>query len=149
MAEQAYNTLLSFKLKDEFFALDAMTVNHILEIPDITGVPNTPDFMKGIINLHGNIIPVVDLRVMMGFEESEYTNDTAIIVVNPDDQQENNLGLIVDMVKEVVEADSLEMQPTVVDNERGMLRNFQGTFSMNGEFVHIIDIWELVAAAEI
>jgi purine-binding chemotaxis protein CheW len=134
---------------DEFFALDAMKVNHILEIPEITRVPNTPPFMKGVINLHGNIIPVVDLRLLMGFSETEYDNDTAIIVISPDDQQNSSLGLIVDMVKEVIETDGIKMRPTVVDLEESRLKNFQGTFSFDNQFVHVIDIEELVGAAEI
>lgn len=149
MSEHQYNTLLSFKLDDESFALDAMKVNHILEVPEITRIPDTPDFMKGVLNLHGNIIPVVDLRLMMGFPGAEFTNDTAIVVINPDDQQDSSLGIIVDMVKEVVEMDGLEIKTTVVDKEESMLKNFHGTFSMDDQFVHIIDIEELVTAAEV
>ncbi|MGM0375286.1 MAG: chemotaxis protein CheW [Bacteroidota bacterium] len=150
MSEQtSYNTLLTVKLAGEAFALDAMKVGHILEVPEITEVPNAPDFMKGIFNLHGNILPVVDLRMMMGFEHVEYSADTAIVVINPDGHQESNLGVVVDLVKEVVEADGIEVKPTVVDNDRGMLTNFQGTFSMDGEFVHIIDTDELASAAEL
>jgi purine-binding chemotaxis protein CheW len=149
MSEHQYNTLLSFMLNDESFALDAMKVNHILEVPEITRIPNTPDFMKGVLNLHGNIIPVVDLRRMMGFEKAEFTNDTAVVVINPDGQQDSSLGVIVDMVKEVVEAEGLGIKPTVVDKEESMLKNFHGTFSVDDQFVHIIDIEELVAAAEV
>ena len=148
MLENSYSTLLSFKIHDEFFALDAMRVNHILEVPDITRIPNTPSFMVGVLNLHGNIIPVVDLRLMMGFENVEFTSDTAVVVINPEEQQDSSLGLIVDMVKEVVETEGLEIKPTVADKEESMLRNFHGTFSMDNQFVHIIDIEELVAAAE-
>lgn len=148
MLENSYSTLLSFKIHDEFFALDAMRVNHILEVPEITRIPNTPSFMVGVLNLHGNIIPVVDLRLMMGFENAEFTSDTAVVVINPEEQQDSSLGLIVDMVKEVVETEGLEIKPTVADKEESMLRNFHGTFSMDNQFVHIIDIEELVAAAE-
>jgi len=149
MSENSYSTLLSFKLQDEFFAIDAMRVNHILEVPEITKVPNTPDFMVGVLNLHGNIIPVVDLRLMMGFTNTELTNDSAVVVINPEEQQDSSLGVIVDMVKEVVETDGLEIKPTVADKEESMLRNFHGTFSMDDQFVHIIDIEELVVAAEV
>ena len=149
MSEQLYNTLLSFQLNDEFFAIDAMKVNHILEIPDITHVPNTPSFMRGVINLHGNVIPVVDLRLMMGFENAEFTSDSAIVVIGPDEQQDSSLGVVVDMVKEVIEAEGLELKPTVVDKENSLLKNFQGTFSFSDQFVHIIDIEELASAAEI
>ncbi len=149
MSEHQYNTLLSFMLDDESFALDAMKVNHILEVPEITRIPDTPDFMLGVLNLHGNIIPVVDLRLMMGFEKADFTNDTAIVVINPDDQQDSSLGVIVDMVREVVETERLEIKPTVVDKEESMLKNFHGTFSINDQFVHIIDIEELVMEAEV
>jgi purine-binding chemotaxis protein CheW len=140
---------LSFKLGNEFYALDALKVIHILEIPRITKVPNTPGYMKGVINLHGNIVPVVDLRLVMGFDEAEFNSDTAIVVINPDDQQDSRLGLIVDMVKEVIEAQGIEIKPTVVDVENNMLKNFQGTFAIGTQFVNIIDIDELVSVAEV
>lgn len=150
MAGQQQNkTLLSFKVGDEFFALDAMKVNHILEVSEITRVPNTPDFMKGVINLHGNIVPVVDLRVMMGFPDNGINHDSAIIVISPDDQQENNLGVIVDMVKEVIEAGDIDIKPTVVDTQKSRLRNFKGTFFFEDQFIHILDIQEITSAAEI
>jgi purine-binding chemotaxis protein CheW len=149
MSEQHYNTLLSFKLNDEYFAIDAMKVNHILEVPDITHVPNTPEFMRGVINLHGNVIPVVDLRLMMGFKNAEYNSDTAVIVIAPDDQQDSSLGVVVDMVKEVIETEGLEMKPTVVDKDNSMLKNFHGTFSVDNEFVHVIDVDELATASEV
>lgn len=149
MSEQQYNTLLSFRLNDEYFAIDAMKVNHILEVPDITHVPNTPEFMQGVINLHGNVIPVVDLRLMMGFDNAEYSGDTAVIVIGPDEQQDSSLGVVVDMVKEVIEAEGLEMKPTVVDNDNSMLKNFHGTFSFGSNFVHVIDVDELASASEV
>jgi len=149
MSEQTYNTLLTVKLANEFFALDAMKVSHILEVPEITNVPSTPEFMRGVFNLHGNIVPIVDLRMMMGLEEQEHSADTSIVVINPDGHQESNLGVIVDLVQEVVEADGLDVKPTVVDLNRSMLNNFQGTFSKEGEFVHIIDSDELALAAEL
>jgi len=150
MSEQtSYNTLLTVKLAGENFALDAMKVGHILEVPEITDVPNSPEFTRGVFNLHGNIVPVVDLRTIMGLEKEEDSPDTAIVVINPDGHQESNLGVIVDLVKEVVEPEGIEVKPTVVDGDRGMLTNFQGTFSKDGEFVHIIDVDELAAAAEL
>jgi purine-binding chemotaxis protein CheW len=149
MSEQNNNTLLSFRLADEFFAFDAMKVKHILEIAAITTVPNTPDYMKGVINLHGNIISVVDLRLIMGLEETGYTNDSAIVVIGPDEHQDSSLGVIVDMVKEVIETDDHDLKPTVMSNEKSMIRNFLGTFSIDDVFIHVIDIEELVEAAEV
>ncbi|PWD99413.1 chemotaxis protein CheW [Marinilabilia rubra] len=149
MSEQHYNTLLSFRLNDEFFAIDAMKVNHILEVPDITHVPNTPEFLRGVINLHGNVIPVVDLRLMMGFDNADFSNDTAIVVIAPDEQQDSSLGVVVDMVKEVIEADGMEMKATVVDKEESMLKNFHGTLSVGDDFVHVIDIDELASESEV
>jgi purine-binding chemotaxis protein CheW len=149
MSEHEYSTLLTFELGNEYFALDAMKVNHILEVPKITRVPDTPEYLKGVINLHGNIIPIADLRMMMGFGVSEYTADSAIVVIGPDEHQDSSLGLIVDMVKEVVETEGLEMKPTVDNRENSMLNNFHGTFSFDDQFVHIIDIDELVSETEV
>jgi len=149
MSEHEYSTLLTFKVGDEFFALDAMKVNHILEIPNITRVPDSPEYLKGVINLHGNIIPVADLRMMIGFEDAEYTADSAIVVIGPDEHQDSSLGLIVDMVQEVIESQDINMKPTVMSKKNSMLNNFHGTFSLGDQFVHIIDLDELVSETEV
>ncbi|WP_044117843.1 chemotaxis protein CheW [Alkaliflexus imshenetskii] len=142
-------TLLSFKIGEDIFAVDALQVNHILEVPStITAVPNTPVFMLGIINLHGNIVPVVDMRILMGNEKTINGADTSIIVINPNAEQESRLGLLVDMVKEVIETNQSELTETVTDGKKGLIDTFEGTLCINEEFIHVIDIKNIMEVIE-
>lgn len=99
---------LSFRLFEEDYALDALRVVEIVGIIDITPVPQTPDFVKGVINLRGKVIPVVDLRIRFNMPEENYTDETCIIVVEVGELQ---MGVIIDTVLEVLDIDSSDIEP--------------------------------------
>jgi purine-binding chemotaxis protein CheW len=111
--EQYQGKYLTFKLASEEYGLEIMKVREIIGIMDITKLPRTPDFVKGVINLRGKVIPVVDLRLKFGLEEIDYTDKTCIIVVeiggNGDTYQ---MGIIVDAVSEVMNVSIDELEPT-------------------------------------
>lgn len=139
--ENSNKTILSFQVKENLFAVDALQVAHILEIPPvITKVPNTPDFMKGVINLHGNIIPVVDMRIVLDQEVGEVHADNAIIVINPSEIEDAKFGIMVDMVREVLEINSADLKETILEGQHGMIESFEGSLLQDNAFVHIIDI---------
>ncbi|MCL2074545.1 MAG: chemotaxis protein CheW [Marinilabiliaceae bacterium] len=138
------STILSFKIGGNVFALDALHVLHILEVPDIiTRIPNTSDFMKGVINHHGNIIPVADMRIIMEEEVKEKNKEQAIIIVNPENSNEVRFGIYVDMISEVIEIKPEDLKETVMDSKRGMIDTYVGTIFHKGTFIHIIDIMHL------
>jgi len=91
--------LVSFLLDKVEYGVDILSVHEILRIHEITRLPNTPDFIKGVINLRGNVIPVVDVRLRFGFPEADYTDLTRIIVIENEGKQ---VGLLVDNVHQVV-----------------------------------------------
>lgn len=107
--------LVSFNLDREEFAIDILAVQEIIRMVNITKVPKSPPFVEGVINLRGNIIPVIDLRKRFGMETREYSKETRIIVVDIDG---NTIGLIVDSVSEVLRlpAGTVEPPPSVVSN---------------------------------
>lgn len=147
--ENADKTILSFQIKENVFAVDALQVAHILEVPPaITRVPNTPGFMKGVINLHGNIIPVVDMRIIMEEEIGEANADNAIIVINPSENQDARFGIMVDMVKEVLEIETANLQETVLEGRKGMVESYEGTLLYEGTFIHLIDANHLAEIIE-
>jgi purine-binding chemotaxis protein CheW len=119
---------LSFKLEDEVFALDITKVREVLDLKSITKVPKTPDFMRGIINLRGNVVPVVDLRLKFGMSKTEKTVTTCIIIVETKlDEDKIMIGALADSVQEVFDlnADQIEPPPTLgtklnVDFIKGM-----------------------------
>lgn len=91
--------LVSFKIGKEEFAVDILKVQEIIKIISITKVPNSPHFVEGVINLRGRVIPIIDLRIRLGLEKVQHSNDTRIIVV---ELEGNIVGFIVDAVYEVL-----------------------------------------------
>lgn len=91
--------LVSFKIDEAEFGVDILAVQEINRMMQITHVPNSPDFVEGVINLRGKVIPVIDLRMKLGMEKREHDGSTRIIVV---ELSNRTTGFIVDMVKEVL-----------------------------------------------
>lgn len=107
---------LTFRLGDEMFAVGISGVREILEFDRITEVPNTPDFMLGVINLRGEVVPVVDLRIKFAVTETKKTVDTCIIITEiPMDGELNCIGALADSVKEVLtlEEDDIQDAPGI------------------------------------
>ncbi|MEN6620462.1 MAG: chemotaxis protein CheW, partial [Smithella sp.] len=102
---------LTFKLDGEVFALDVGKVREILDYTNITKVPQTPDFMKGVINLRGSVVPVVDMRLKFSIPPQEKTVDTCIVVVEINiDGEATILGALVDSVQEVFELEPSQIE---------------------------------------
>jgi purine-binding chemotaxis protein CheW len=102
---------LIFKLAGEEYGIEVLKVREIINVVDITAVPQMPDYVKGVMNLRGRVMPVVALRLKFGFQELEYTEQSCIIVVDAGE----GTGIIVDAVSEVLEisSDSIEPAPAL------------------------------------
>lgn len=147
--ENQITSIISFSINEELFALDTLKVRHILEMENITKVPNTKAYLLGVIKLHGNIIPVVDLRLMMGISRPEITADTAIIVVSHDDNNASLIGMVVDNVKEVVSTEASKLKETVFDGSTtGLISSFEGTIHEGDNFIHVINLNEVINQIE-
>ncbi|MDD2367151.1 MAG: chemotaxis protein CheW [Desulfuromonadaceae bacterium] len=141
---------LTFSLAEEIFAIDVGRVREILEITTITKVPKTPDFMQGVINLRGSVVPVIDMRLKFGMSGSERTVNTCIIVVEVAMDGENVvLGALADSVQEVIEMepDQIEAAPHIgthlnTDFIKGMGKH-------NERFVMILDIDKIFSSEEL
>ena len=99
---------LTFHLGDEEYGLEILKVREIISVMEITEVPQVPDFIKGVINLRGKVIPVIDLRLKFGMPSVDYNRETCIIVVNVN---EFLLGVVVDTVAEVLDITQDEIDP--------------------------------------
>ena len=147
--EGEFKTLISFSLGEQTFAFDSLKVRNILPYEgNVTKVPNTRSFILGVINLHGNIIPVTDMRKIMEIKEQERTKDTSVIIVSPEDKLETQFGIVVDLVKEVFEVQSEDILPAAFENSMGLIESFEGTIKEKNEFVHLIDLMHLVSQIE-
>lgn len=147
---------LTFLLDKEVFAFDVLKIKEVLEVPHITRMPKTPDFMVGIINLRGGVVPVVDLRVKFDLPQSEYTVNTAIVIVevnykDSDMSQEEvlSIGALVDSVKKVVKLDleDMEAPPKIGMNLNTELINCIG--KKDGQFIIILDVDKLFSEKEL
>jgi purine-binding chemotaxis protein CheW len=112
--------LVSFKLDNVEYGVNIMVVDEILRCPQITRVPNTPDFIKGVINLRGNVIPVIDVRKRFGLSKTKVSDLTRIIVV---EIEEKYVGLLVDNVHQVV-----RMSPSEIDPPSSLLEGVSEDF---------------------
>jgi purine-binding chemotaxis protein CheW len=114
MAEKnEYIRQVTFRIAKETYGIDIHQVQEIIMMQDITQIPHAHDFVEGVLNLRGKVIPVVDLRRRLNFESLDYSRNTRIIVVNVD---EKIIGIIVDKVEEVTELslDSIEPPPSML-----------------------------------
>ncbi|MFQ5559478.1 MAG: chemotaxis protein CheW [Nitrospinota bacterium] len=107
---------LTFELEKEVFCIDILKIREVLDYTDVTKVPRTPDFMCGVINLRGNVVPVVDLRVKFGLGKTEKTISTCIVIVEIMLEDEPAvLGAMADSVQEVIELgpENIEAAPQI------------------------------------
>ncbi|MCF8039578.1 MAG: chemotaxis protein CheW [Desulfohalobiaceae bacterium] len=103
---------LTFRLGEEDYGLEILKVQEIIGMQEITGIPRTPDYVKGVINLRGKVIPVVDLRLKFGMDEAEVSRKTCIIVVQITQETDKVImGIVVDEVSEVMEIGGQEIEP--------------------------------------
>ena len=141
---------LTFKLGEEHFAIDVSKVREILELTKITKVPRTPEFMNGVINLRGSVVPVVDLRLSLAMERVENTIDTCIIVMEVSMNEETVvLGALADSVQEVLDMDpgDIEPPPKVGKNLRSEF--IKGMGKRNDQFIIILNIDKVFTAKEL
>jgi purine-binding chemotaxis protein CheW len=106
---------LTFSIANQEYGIDIRHVTEIIGIQKITDLPDLPDFVKGVINLRGKVIPVVDVRLRFGMSERDYDERTCIIVVNI---EETSVGLVVDTVSEVMNIPGTNIEPPPKVNKK-------------------------------
>jgi len=132
---------LTFKLADEVFALDISKVREVLDFTTVTGVPRTPEFMRGVINLRGSVVPVVDLRLKFGMTRTENSVNTCIVITEVTvDGDTTVLGALADSVQEVLDLEPGNIAPAPKIGT--MLRTdfIKGMGRREDRFVIILDI---------
>lgn len=138
--------IVTFRVGDEDFSVPILKVQEIIRMSEITKVPRSPDFVEGVINLRGKVIPVIDLRKRFGLEVTEKTNETRTIVV---DCEGKVVGLIVDSVSEVLRLSQSTVEPPPdivggVDSEY-----ISGVGKLNDRLVILLDIDKVLSMNEI
>jgi purine-binding chemotaxis protein CheW len=140
---------LTFKLSNEIFALDVAKVREVLDLSPITIIPKTPEFMAGVINLRGSVVPVVDLRLCFEMSKTENTRNTCIVVVEVVlDNESITIGALADSVEEVLELEpeSIEPAPRIGNNIRTDF--IRGMGKRDAQFIMLLDIDRVFSAEE-
>ncbi|HAM98140.1 MAG TPA: chemotaxis protein CheW [Marinilabiliales bacterium] len=135
------NTFLTFKLGKELFAVNVSKVLTILEMKPMTKVPNSPEFMRGVINLRGNVLPVIDMRIKFGMVATEFTQNTCIIVLNVTIEEEIvQLGILVDAVDEVLEITDNDVEESPTIGTKYKVEFIQGMYRLEVGFIMLLNI---------
>ena len=147
---QQTESYLTFKLDHELFAVNVIKVLEILEMKPITKVPKSPLFMKGVINLRGNILPVIDTRNKFSMAEQDFTIDTCIIVLNINTGEDSLLvGAIVDSVEKVIDIPAESIQPSVSMGAIYREDFLTGIGKVDEDFIMILNIDKVFSAEDL
>ena len=141
---------LSFMLGEEVFALDISKVREVLDSTTVTKVPRTPEFMCGVINLRGGVVPVVDMRLKFGMSKTEKTVNTCIIIVEVSLGGEATvLGALADSVQEVFDLEPDQIEPPPKIGTKLNIEFISGMGKRSDRFVIILDIDRVFSADEL
>ena len=141
---------LTFKLQEEVFAVDISQVREVLELDKVTKVPQTPEMMRGVINLRGAVVPVIDMRLKFGMGETEKTVNTCIIIVEISlDEETTLIGALADSVQEVIDLNEDQIEPPPKIGTRLNTDLIRGMGKRDGEFIIILDIEKIFTMEEL
>ncbi len=149
-ADSRAGKYLTFGLGKEEFAIQVVCVREIMGVQEITSVPQTPNYLKGVINLRGKVIPVVDLRLKFGLPQQEYTQRTSIVVVQIEQDSARMLtGIVVDEVSEVLTIPAADIEDAP-DFGRGVSTPYiLGMAKIKGKVKILLDIDRVMTSQEV
>jgi purine-binding chemotaxis protein CheW len=141
---------LTFRLGDEVFALDISKVREVLDFTTVTKVPRTPEFMRGVINLRGSVVPVVDLRLKFGMSKTENGVNTCVIITEVTvDGDTTILGALSDSVQEVLDLEQGSIAPAPKIGTKLRTDFIKGMGKRDDRFIIILDIDKVFSADEL
>ncbi len=141
---------LTFTLANEDYGLEILKVREIIGMMDITAIPQTPPYVKGVINLRGRVIPVIDLRLKFGLPPMEYGERTCIIVVDVKSRLgPMQVGVVVDSVSEVLNVSGGDIEPPPAFGARIDTGNILGIAKAKGAIKILLDIDKVLASQEL
>lgn len=141
---------LTFKLGNEIFATDVAKVREVLDLTTITAIPRTPEFMRGVINLRGTVVPVVDLRLCFDMSRTESTRNTCIVVVEVMLENETAvIGALADSVEEVIDLEPDQIEPAPRIGMQIRTDFIRGMGKRDAQFIMILDIDRVFSADEL
>jgi purine-binding chemotaxis protein CheW len=144
------NSYLTFKLGEEIFGANVGKVLNILEMTKITKVPKSPPYMKGVINLRGSVLPLIDTKIKFDMGETEYTPNTCILVLDIEiNGDQVHVGALVDSVQEVIEIDDSQIMPPPTIGSKYKSEFIEGMAKINNEFIMLLNMDLIFSTSEI
>jgi purine-binding chemotaxis protein CheW len=141
---------LTFFLADEQYAVGVLRVKEIIEYGVVTRVPTTPPYIRGVINLRGSVVPVVDLSVKFGLQECPVSRRTCIIIMETTLRGERaTMGVVADSVSQVIQFAEADIEPPPAFGTRVRMEYLEGMAKMGSKFVLILNMDDVFAADEI
>jgi purine-binding chemotaxis protein CheW len=141
---------LTFSLSNEEYGIGILKIKEIIGMMPVTSVPQTPDFVKGVVNLRGKVIPVMDLRLKFSMKSADYTERTCIIVVEIEGKKGDILiGLVVDSVSEVLNISQNDIEKTPSFGANLDTKYIKGMAKMEGGVKILLDIDRILSTSEI
>ncbi len=150
LADEQTGQYLTFTLADETYAVEILRIQEIKGWDIATPIPNTPDYIRGVMNLRGTIVPVVDLRIRFGLPKLEYGPTTVVVVLKiHSENRERIMGLIVDGVADVFNIGPGELQPPPDFGADAKTRFLRGLATVEEQMVIVLDVDAVIAAEEL
>lgn len=150
MKSKAHNKYVTFKLGETRFGVAVLKTREIVEYGKITPVPESPDYIEGVINLRGSVVPVVNLSYKFFNRKSDIKESTSIIIVEPEiDGDRQKMGLIVDLVSDVLEIKEDLLEPPPKYGSKLKSEYLLNVASIDEEFIMILDIDKVLSSIEI
>ncbi|GMR08516.1 MAG: chemotaxis protein CheW [Gammaproteobacteria bacterium] len=144
------NQFLTFTLGGEVYAIEILRIREIIDYGNLTTVPMMPDFIRGVINLRGSVVPVVDLAARFGDQPADITKRTSIIIVElVDDETTMNIGVVVDGVNEVLEIPPGDIEPSPSFGARIRTDFIKGMGKVDGKFLVLLDVANVLSVDEL
>ena len=152
--EAAPEQYLTFTLHSEMFAVGILNVKEIIEYGNLTEIPMMPSFIRGVINLRGSVVPVIDLSCRFGNQTTEISKRTCIVIVEVQEASgaeefKHDIGIMVDAVSEVIEIAGSEIEPPPSFGAKIRADFIHGMGKVNGKFVIILNIMKVLSVDEI
>lgn len=148
--EEVFETYLTFSLDKENFALNVDHVEKILEYQPVTEVPKAPEYMLGVFNLRGEVIPLVDTRIKFGMPKSNITSSTCVLVITINNDGETiKLGAVVDSVKEVIKYNLADVKKLPTVGKQNKTEFLNGILKVNDNFILLLNADKIFSVDEI
>ena len=147
---QDSNQFLTFMLSGETYGINILGIKEIIEYGNLTPVPMMPDFIAGVINLRGSVVPIVNLKLRFGDNASEIGKRTSIVILEVgDNERKTEIGIIVDIVNEVIELTGSDIEPAPSFGSRIRADFIKGMGKIDEQFLILLDVEHVLSIEEL